>query len=237
MCDLLWLFVLRSILTVLGRVHGVGVENPGLEFGSLKRCRYSLFLSRSAPPLSCPSPFASAHLPPPPSGFTHPHVCIQAHTLALPGFNTFGFSHALEHAEKSGKSVPRLIGLKDCGLAGHCVSELQRLLADSVPYRTVQGPCDSSCCCSSPLSFPSLRPLLFCSSPLPLSSTFLCSFNPSLALPASTFTRNLTLEPEIFPAATDSRYLRAVSHLREGGHWSGSKVLAFPLIAPLIPCR
>lgn len=75
------------------------------------------------------------------------------------------------------------------------------------------------------------------SSPLPLSSTFLCSFNPSLALPASTFTRNLTLEPEIFPAATDSRYLRAVSHLREGGHWSGSKVLAFPLIAPLIPCR
>lgn len=24
-CDLLWLFVLRSILTVLGRVHGVGV--------------------------------------------------------------------------------------------------------------------------------------------------------------------------------------------------------------------
>ena len=132
----------------------MGVENPGLEFGSLKRCRYSLFLSRSAPPLSCPSPFASAHLPPPPSGFTHPHVCIQAHTLALPGFNTFGFSHALEHAEKSGKSVPRLIELKDWGLAGHCVSELQRLLADSVPYRTVQGPCDSSCCCSSPLSFP-----------------------------------------------------------------------------------
>lgn len=83
------------------------------------------------------------------------------------------------------------------------------------------------------------------SSPLPLSSTFLCSFNPFLALPASTFTRtftftlyrNLTLEPEIFPAATDSRYLRAVSRSQKGGQWIGSWVLTFPLIAPLVPCR
>ena len=69
----------------LRRVHGVGVENPGLESGSLKGCRCSLFLSRSAPPLSCPSPFASAHLPPPPSGFTHPHVCTQSHKISAPG--------------------------------------------------------------------------------------------------------------------------------------------------------
>lgn len=33
------------------------------------------------------------------------------------------------------------------------------------------------------------------SSPLPLSSTFLCSFNPSLALPASTLTRNIHIRP------------------------------------------
>ena len=85
---------------------------------------------------------------------------------------------------------------------------------------------------SPPLPFPSLPP----------------SFAPSiLSLPSllphstRTFTftlyRNLTLEPEIFPAATDSRYLRAVSRSQKGGQWIGSWVLAFPLIAPLVPCR
>lgn len=33
------------------------------------------------------------------------------------------------------------------------------------------------------------------SSPLPLSSTFLCSFNPFLALPASTFNQNIHIHP------------------------------------------
>lgn len=98
----------------------------------------------------CPPPtFASFHLPLLPSGFTHPHACT--HALGSRDSHASGFSHALAHTEKSGKSVPRLIELRDWGLAGHCVSELQLLAAVSALDRMVQAPCESSCCCSSPL--------------------------------------------------------------------------------------
>lgn len=54
-------------------------------------------------------------------------------------------------------------------------------------------------------------------------------------LPSSPFTRpfpfrNLTLEPEIFPAATDSRYIRAVSYPL-AGRWQAAGAAAFLLTA------
>lgn len=113
----------------------------------------TLPLSHPAPPLTYPlhlHPLIIVH-----HHNSHIHMCARMYiSLQLPGFNTLGFSRALKHTEKSGKSVPHLIELKDWGLAGHCVSELQLLPAFSVLYRTVQAPFNSSCCCSSPL-FPS----------------------------------------------------------------------------------
>lgn len=87
----------------------------------------------------CPPPtFASFHLPLLPSGFTHPHACT--HALGSRDSHASGFSHALAHTEKSGKSVPRLIELRDWGLAGHCVSELQLLAAVSGWFRLPASP-------------------------------------------------------------------------------------------------
>lgn len=94
---------------------------------------YPLSPGAILPHLSPPPTFASFHLPLPPSGFTHPHACTHAHSSR--DSHTSGFSHALTHTEKSGKSVPCLIELKDWGLAGHCVSELQLLTAVSAPDR------------------------------------------------------------------------------------------------------
>lgn len=78
--------------------------------------------------------------------------------------------------------------------------------------------------CPSPTSLPPSLSLQSFPCPLP-------SLPPHS--PGSSLGRNLTLEPEIFPAATDSRYLRAVSLMQwmsSGWAW----ILAFLLTAS--PC-
>lgn len=63
-----------------------------------------------SPKSSCPTfvilpAFASSHLPPPPSAFTHPHVCTHTHMLPAPRVHRQQGFHMHSHTGKSGKSV------------------------------------------------------------------------------------------------------------------------------------
>lgn len=68
------------------------------------------YLGTHSPKSSCPTcvvlpAFASSYLPPPPSGFTHPHVCTHTHMLTAPRSHRHQGFHMHSHTEKSGKSV------------------------------------------------------------------------------------------------------------------------------------
>lgn len=67
------------------------------------------YLGTHSPKSSCLTlvfpALASSYLPPPPSGFTHPHVCMHTHMLPAPRSHRHEGFHMYSHIEKSGKSV------------------------------------------------------------------------------------------------------------------------------------